>query len=44
MADKHMKRCSTAYVMREQQIKTIRYHSTPMGMAKIQKTDNNKCW
>ena len=37
------KRCSTSYVNREKQIKTKRYHYTPIRMAKIQKTNNTKC-
>ena len=39
--NKHVKRCSTLYVIRELQMKvTARYHYTPMRMAKIQNTNN----
>ena len=45
MANKLMKRCSKSYAIGELQIKmTMKYHYTPIGMTKIQNTDNTKFW
>ena len=41
-ANRQTKRYSTAYVFREMQIKTMRYHNTPSRRTKIRNTDTTK--
>ena len=38
MSNEHVKRCHTSYVISEMQIKTTRYHYTPMRMTKTWNT------
>ena len=45
MAEKHLKKCSTSLTIIEMQIKTpLKFHLTPVRMAKIKKSGDSRCW
>ena len=45
MTEGHLGKCSTTLAIKEMQIKrTLRFHLTPVKMAKIKNTDDHLCW
>ena len=45
MTNKHIKKCSTSFIIREMKIKTtMRYHFKPVRVTIIKKSANNKSW
>jgi hypothetical protein len=45
MAEKSLKKCSVSLIIREMQIKTtLRFHFTPVKMAKIKNSGDSRCW
>nr|KAF6422842.1 hypothetical protein HJG63_008639 [Rousettus aegyptiacus] len=45
LTNKHVKvRCSSSYVIRELQMKTVSYEYISSRMAKIRNTDHMRCW
>jgi hypothetical protein len=44
MAKKHLKICSTSLIIRKMQIKTtLRFHFTPVRMAKVKNPCDSRC-
>ena len=44
MIKKHLKKCSTSLVIRVQIKRTLRFHLTPVRMAKIKNSGDSRCW
>ena len=44
-AEKHLKKCSTSLIIREMQVKTtLRFHLTPVRMAKVKNSGDSRYW
>jgi hypothetical protein len=45
MAEKNLKKCSASLIIREMKIKTtLRFHFTPVRMAKIKNSGDSRCY
>ena len=45
MAEMHLKKCSASLIIREMQVKTnMRFHFTPVRMAKIKNSGDSRFW
>jgi hypothetical protein len=45
MMEKHLQKCSTSSVIREMHIKTtLRFHLTPVRIAKSKHSGDSRCW
>ena len=45
MSEKYFKKCSKLLIIREMQIKTtLKFHLTPVRMAKVKNAGDNTCW
>ena len=44
MPGRHLRKCSTSLAIRNEIKTTLRFHLTPIRMAKIKNTDDNLCW
>jgi hypothetical protein len=45
MAEKQLNKCSTSLIIREMKIKTtLKFHLTPVRMAKIKNSGDSRCW
>lgn len=45
MAEKHLQKCSTSFVIREMQIKmSLRFHLTSVRIAKNKNVGDSRCW